>query len=107
MCIRDRFMKAAHIDEEEVLNKDFWQMEVEDNVFLSHDKHPNNKGYAPDMPKEPLSRSRRITVLIHGFYLSSKKLFELEPEKFEKRKPLVTCSSNLPSGWRIYFSFYD
>ena len=101
------FMKAAHINQGEILDKAFWQMEVEDNVYFSHKKHPAEEGYVSDMPDAPLSKSRGITVLVHGFYLSSKKSFELSAKDFDEKDPLATVSCNLKSGWRMYFSFYD
>jgi hypothetical protein len=101
------FMKAAHINENEVLNKDFWQMQAEDIVFLSHEKHPTEEGYISHGPDEYLSKSKHITVLLYGFYLTSKKILEFDPKEFNKSEPLTTSSCNLKSGWRIYFSFYD
>ncbi len=101
------FMKAAHINEDEVLNKNFWQMMVEDEIFFSHEKHPSEEGYVSFGPSEPLSKSKEIIVLIHGFYLTSRKIFELEPKDFEKKEPIITSSCNIHGGWRIYYSFYE
>ena len=102
------FIKAAHIPTNEIVDKYFWQMQVEDDVFLSHEKHPTEEGYSAHISgEEPASKSKEIVVLITGFYLSSQKILEFEPEYFKKEKPIVTSSINIDDGWRMYLSYYD
>jgi len=100
------FIKAAHIDTKEIFNNNFWGVQADDEVFFSHTKHPTEEGYESHMD-EPLSKSKKLKVLVHGFYLHSKQLFELEPQNFIKEKPLITSSVNIEGGWRMYFSFYE
>jgi hypothetical protein len=104
------FMKAAHIDEKEVFDRGMWGDLVEDTIFFSHEKHPTEPGYAPfgvGPCFEPLSKSTKITALIYGFYLSSSKIFILNLNELEKAKPLVTSSTSIKGGWRMYIAYYD
>ena len=84
------FMKAAKIKNSEILNKDYLAGLAEDDVFLSK-----------------ISTSLKITILVHGFYLSSKKIFELNPADLSKKKSILSSSINLKNGWRMYYSFYE
>lgn len=102
------FIEAAHIPAKEIIDKYFWQMQVEDDVFLSHEKHPTEDGYSfQGSDNEPASKSKEIVALITGFYLSSKKILEFEPEYFKKEKSIVNSSTNIEGGWRMYISYYD
>jgi len=101
------FIKAIHLNKKDIFDKDFWQMQVEDNVFFSHESHPTESGYVSHSFDEPLSVSKDIKVLLHGIYLNSKKILEFKPTDFEDTIPITTCSCNLKSGPTIYYSFYD
>ena len=98
------FIKAANIDIKELLDKDLWCMNVEDNIFGCHDRHPSDKDFKRFAFAEPLTNSKKITVVITGCYLHSRKIFELETNELLIKKPLFSGSTNIKSGWRIYYS---
>jgi hypothetical protein len=100
------FIQAAKLRKADILSRPFWKMEVEDNIFYSHTKHPTEKDYE-SFGEKPLSKSKKIKVLLHGLYYSSDKIFVLKPSDFVKKISLCESSCNIKGGWRLYFSFYE